>query len=108
MPARFIKDGATQITAAITHIIIISLYSDHVPDDMKIARVVRLPLHKKNSKTDPGNYRPVSILSVDSKNLERVVYNQIEFHMTTQIFFHDLHSGFRNSYSTDRLPVLHI
>ena len=39
---------------------------------MKSARVV--PLHKENSKTDTGNYRPVSI----SKVLERAVYNQIE------------------------------
>ena len=48
---------------------------------MKIARVV--PLHIKNYKTDPGNYRPVSILSVVPKILERVVYNQIESYMTS-------------------------
>ena len=80
MPARFIKDSATQITAPITHIIILSLYSGNVPDDMKIALVV--PLYKNNSKTDPGNYRPVPIISVVSKNLKRVVYNQIESYMT--------------------------
>ena len=73
MPARVIKDGATQITALTTHMINLSLYSDNVPDAVKIARVV--PLYKNNSKTDPGNYLPVSILSVVSKRLERLVYN---------------------------------
>ena len=33
---------------------------------------------KKQSKTEPGNYRPVYILSVTSKILERIVYNQLE------------------------------
>ena len=76
MPVRFIEDGVTQITAPMTHIVILPLYSCIVPDDMKIARVV--PLYKNNSETDPGKYRPVSILSVVSKILERVAYNQIE------------------------------
>ena len=35
-----------------------------VPDEMKTARVI--PLYKKKSKTDPGNYRPVSILTIVS------------------------------------------
>ena len=59
-----------------------------------------IPLCKKRSKTDPGNYRPVSILSVVSKNIVRVVYNQIESYMTSQNLFYDLQSGFRSSYST--------
>ena len=37
MPASFIKDGAIQITALITHMINLSLYSGNVLDDMKIA-----------------------------------------------------------------------
>ena len=39
---------------------------------MKIARVK--PLYKKNSNLDVGNYRPVSILSVVSKILEKAIY----------------------------------
>ena len=36
MPARFIKDGATQITAPITHKTNLSLYSGNVPGDIKL------------------------------------------------------------------------
>ena len=36
---------------------------------------------KKQSKTEPGNYRLVSILSVTSKILERIVYNQLEHYL---------------------------
>ena len=99
MPAGFIKDGATQITGPITHIIILSLYAGNLPYDMKIARVV--PRYKSNSKTNLGYYRPVSILSVVSKILERVVYNQIDSDMTSQIFFTIYSQVFCSSYSTD-------
>ena len=38
--------------------------------------------HKKNSKVEPGNYRPVSILSIISKILERVVCEQFTDYLT--------------------------
>ena len=43
----------------------------------------------------------MSILTVVSKIVERVVYNQIEKYMTSQNLFYDLQSGFRSSFSTD-------
>ena len=66
---------------------------------MKTARVI--PLYKKKSKTDPGNYRPVSILTIVSKILERVTYNQIESYMKSENLFYSFQSGFRSSFSTD-------
>ena len=65
---------------------------------MKNARVV--PLYKKQSKTEPGNYRPVSILSVTSKILERIVYNQLEHYLKENNLLYKLQSGFRPSFST--------
>ena len=76
LSARFLKDGASVISSPLAHIINLSLHLDCVPDEIKTARVI--PLYKKKSKTDPGNYRPVSILTIVSKILERVTYDQIE------------------------------
>ena len=75
IPARFIKDGAAVLTAPITFIINQSIVSGTVPDRMKDARVK--PLFKKNYPLEVSNYRPVSILSIVSKVLERSVYNQL-------------------------------
>lgn len=70
-----------------------------VPDDLKSARVV--PLFKKSDKTEVGNYRPVSILSIISKVFEKVVYDQIESYLNDKKLLYKFQSGFRTRYSTD-------
>ena len=74
--ARFLKDGASFLKLTITYIINMSITSGEVPGELKSARVK--PLFKKNCRSEVGNYRPVSILCVVSKILERAVYNQVE------------------------------
>ena len=56
-----------------------SISENCVPDALKIARVK--PLYKKNSNLDVGNYRPVSILSVVCKILEKAIYIQLEAYL---------------------------
>ena len=46
-----------------------------VPDRFKIARV--LPVFKKGLQTTMSNYRPISLLSVFNRILERLVYNRL-------------------------------
>ncbi|CAG2230050.1 unnamed protein product [Mytilus edulis] len=70
-----------------------------VPDEMKTARVC--PIFKKNSRLDVGNYRPVSILIVVSKIVERSVYSQLEKYLVENDLLYNLQSGFRSAYSTD-------
>ena len=72
--ASFPDSNASIIACPLTHVIKLSLIQGVVPDDLKSARVV--PLFKKSDKTEVGNYRPVSILTIISKVLERVVYDQ--------------------------------
>ena len=68
IPARFLRDGASVLADPVAHIVNLSITSVVVPSSFKDARVS--PLFKKGSKTDPGNYCPVSILKV----LERLVH----------------------------------
>ena len=99
IPARFIKDGANVIKTPITSIINQSISEGVVPLSMKYARVK--PLYKKNSPLEVGNYRPVSILSIVSKILERSVYNQLLDFLQKNNMLYNLQSGFRQKYSTD-------
>ena len=97
--AKFLKDGANEIKTVITHIINLSIDTGIVPDELKFAKVK--PLYKKNSRLDAGNYRPVSILCIISKILERAVYVQIEDYLNKNELLYANQSGFRKSYSTD-------
>ena len=99
IPARFVRDSASIIACPLRHVINLSLIQGSVPDDLKSARVV--PIFKKNDKTEVGNYRPLSILSIISKVFERVVYNQLETYLDERKLLYDLQSGFRAKYSTD-------
>ena len=74
--AKFLKLGASVIKVPVTSIINQSIRSGIVPNSMKQARVK--PLFKKGSPLQVGNYRPVSILSVVSKILEKSIYCQLK------------------------------
>ena len=66
---------------------------------MKFARV--RPILKKNSPLDVSKYRPVSILSIVSKILERSIYVQLNDFLKENNLLYEYQSGFRGSYSTD-------
>ena len=62
------------ISPSLTCIFNRSIESGVFPDEWKSARVT--PIFKKGVKTDPGNYRPISVLPVVAKIFEKAVYNQ--------------------------------
>ena len=97
--AKFLKDSAEVIANPLAYIINLSLHTSTVPVDFKTARVV--PLYKKGDRNCEGNYRPVSILPVVSKIMERVVYNQLSTYLNENNLIYDFQSGFRASFSTD-------
>ena len=99
IPARFLRDGAIELKKIITHIINLSILSGAVPDDFKYARVQ--PLFKRDSKTEVSNYRPISILCVVSKVLEKAVYVQVEDYLVKNNILYNFQSGFRGTFSTD-------
>ena len=55
----FLRDGSVSFVEPLSHIINTSIFTERVTLGFKQARV--LPLFKKESKLDVGNYRPVSL-----------------------------------------------
>ncbi len=88
-----IKQIISGLVKPLTTIINASLLSGIVPRLLKTARVV--PIFKAGSKTELINYRPISILPVISKILEKVMLNQLtNFISSFNILTNDQH-GFR-------------
>ena len=66
---KLLKDGAEVLTKPIFDIINLSIKLCTFPDKCKIAKLI--PLFKKGLKTDPKNYRPISLLPLLSKLIEK-------------------------------------
>ena len=69
---RFSKDGANILAKPIEKICNMSISLALFPSDCKIAKLK--PLYKKGSKTNPKNFRRISLLPSTSKFIERIVY----------------------------------
>ena len=63
----------------------------------KTAKVI--PLHKSGDASAPTNYRPISLLSVLSKPLERFVHQHLLDFLEDRQLFHPFQSGFRPQHS---------
>ncbi len=99
LPGIFIKDGASLLAAPLTQLINLSISTASFPDPFKIAKLVAL--FKKGSKTDPKNYRPVSLLPLLSKIFERTVHIQTEKFLSDNNILYKHQSGFRPLHSTE-------
>ena len=66
---------------------------------MKIAKVI--PIFKNEDQTSFCNYRPIYLLSVISKVIEKFIYNQMYSFFTKHQLFNDNQYGFRSGHSTE-------
>lgn len=58
------------------------------------------PIYKAGVKTDPSNYRPISVLPVASKIFEKVIYNRLNQYLCEKKFLIDQQYGFRHRSNT--------
>ena len=96
IPTKIIKLAkfvcAPTLTSCFNH----SLQTQNFPDSLKLADIV--PVHKKKSKHDKDNYRPVSLLPSPAKIFEKLISNQLNDFLES--FFSNGLCGFRKQYST--------
>ena len=85
------------IVAPITFIINKCISEGVFPCTFKTASVI--PLHKSGPKSDPNNYRPISILPTLSKIFERHIATQLMTFLTEHSLLINNQSGFRKSHS---------
>ena len=86
------------ISGTLSHIFNISLSCGTFPDRLKIAKVI--PVYKSDDKSTISNYRPISVLPVFSKILERIMYNRLLNYLDLHKILTDKQYGFREKRST--------
>ena len=85
---------------ALTHIVNLSITTQTFPKAYKVAKVVPLYKGKEADLTNPKSYRPVALLPIVSKILERVVKKQVSDYMDKNQFWHPQHHAYRSHHST--------
>ncbi|KAF2346398.1 Reverse transcriptase domain [Trinorchestia longiramus] len=90
---QILKETAEVISEPLTNIFNRSHETEIIPDNWKRANVT--PIFKKGNKQIPNNYRPISLTSVISKTIERLVKVRGTKHLNDQNLINDTQHSFR-------------
>ena len=87
-----LQDLGESILAPLEIIFNKAMETGQSPEDWKTAYVT--PIHKKGTKGNPGNYRPVSLTSVPCKIMESIVKDRVMSHLLENSLIQDSQHGF--------------
>jgi len=99
LPACFLEETTYEIAPVLTTIFQALLDQGVIPTIWKTAAVV--PIFKKGSRSDPGNYQPLSLTCICCKVLEHVIYSSITKHLGQHEILCDSQHGFRQKHSCE-------
>ena len=102
IPVHVIKNNVDIFAPYICKSINKSFETSSFPDVLKLGTIT--PVHKKGSKNEKGNYRPISILPAISKIFERIMHTQVSNYFKN--IFSDFQCGFRKGYSAQTCLML--
>ena len=98
IPIKLLKITSRPISLPLCLIINESFTTGIFPDNLKLAKVITLYI--KDSRDNPTNYRPISLLSIFSKIIEKIMYEKVYRFLDTCNILYPLQFGFREKHST--------
>ena len=98
IPVSVVKKVNNIISKPLCAIFNLSLSTGIVPEKLKIAKVI--PVFKKGAKYNVSNYRPISVLPIFSKILEKCMYNRLFNFLNQFNIICNNQFGFRPKHST--------
>ena len=98
IPALVLRNAAAELASPLARLFQLCFNKGHMPAQWKVADVI--PCYKKGDKHTPSNYRPISLLSVLSKVMERLINKAMWKHLDNHKLISDQQFGFRAGHST--------
>ena len=98
IPLKILKLLKKDISSKLNDIFNLSFATGVFPTNLKTAKFV--PVHKKESKLDFSNYKPISLLSNLEKTFEKLMHNRLTDFLDKDNIIYPLQFGFRKNYST--------
>ena len=99
LPTRMLKEVAKEIAPVLAFIFQQSYDTSQVPSDWQFANVTAV--FKKGEKTNPANYRPVSLTCILCKTMEHIVFSQLMNHLDRKKDLRNFQHGFRRNHSCE-------
>jgi len=88
-----LRNTSSSIVPSLSSLFNLSLRSGCVPSDWISSNVI--PVHKSGNQSLVSNYRPISLLSLVSKVLERIVHNRLSHHLSSNSLLSGDQFGFQ-------------
>jgi hypothetical protein len=93
-----IKDITPYLAPILSHLFNRAIDEHEYPDALKVTKVIEL--YKSKEKTNPANYRPISLLPIIAKIFDTLINNQMMLHLTTNNIISPTQYAFRPNSST--------
>ena len=90
--------GSDLIIIPLCHIINMSLSTGNYPDKLKLVKVI--PIHKGCSTHELNNFRPISLISVFDKIIEKIIHSRLYNFLELHNILYENQFGFRKDNST--------
>lgn len=103
IPIMLIKKCCDLLSQYLADALNASVYSGRFPSVLKSAAVT--PVYKKGDPTDIDNYRPIALVSVFSKIMEKIIADKIYTFLNKYNLISDSQHGFRPGFSTETASV---
>ncbi|BHF72446.1 hypothetical protein SprV_0401551200 [Sparganum proliferum] len=97
IPAKLLKELATELAEPLCHFFQASLDAGRLPLEWKTAWIS--PIHKSGSRASANNYRPVSPTSIRCKLMEQISKRELMRFLDQHYFLSDAQHGFRRGRS---------
>ena len=103
IPVDILKLVKKEISIPLSKIFNLSMNTGIHPELFRIAMTI--PIYKKGSKLEVGNYRPISLLSNINKLLEKIIHERTYKFLEKYKILYKLQFGFRKNHSTNHALV---
>ena len=98
IPLKMLSVIPDLIILPLAYIINMSFLTGEYPDMLKIVKVI--PIHKGGSTQDINNYRPISLLSIFDKIIEKLVHKRLYNFLLEHNILYQSQFGFRKNNTT--------
>lgn len=99
IPVTLIKECSIELSQPLADMINHSVLTGEFPSPLKIACLV--PIFKKGDPSNEENYRPIALLSIFSKIMEKAIAARITSFLSTNKTLNEHQHGFRENHSTE-------